>query len=216
MDEYTIRSIVRSEIAAKDIWTTLFGNPQMNYAISNHVNTYLDRNLQSRVDSSVKETVSQATKNIQIDGISSINSVLNNDKRVQHIINESVYNIQQMITSEIDSGIKKLKSAADTEITNVIREDRYNSINEKFLSDLKKKCEFQFNGLNSMISLELSKYSQTHENYVKELDSKCSELSTIKKDIKTLKDQQPLLIASSLSLGTLIGASAIYIMTNKR
>lgn len=211
-NEERIRSIVQSELRTNEMWNFFLGNPQMEREVSRKVNSYLDNNLHSKVVCAVDRSVSVATKSIKIDALNNVNDLLNNDSRIKSIVDESVRNIQSMVQSEIGNGMTKIRLEIDKSIGDVVKKDKYNSLNQAFLSNLSSQCDSTLQNANQRISAELDQVKKENYNFKLEVNSKCEQINSMQCDIAKLRNNQSSIVLSASFCGASLGLAGMFLI----
>lgn len=205
MSDRHIRSIVRDELATNEIWNLFFGNPQMERAVTRNVNSYLDTNLSGLVSNSVHTAVTSATQRVKIDALESVNDLLKNDMRMQGVITSSVAQTQQMVAGEVNKGEVQIANSVKREVSNVVSQGRYNSVNKGFLDNLSLQCASALNTTQSKVTAEIAQLHAANESIVQMK----TEMSHINKKIQTLQDDRASTIITSTVLGAAVGVGVM-------
>jgi hypothetical protein len=193
MSDYRVRQIVRDEMRKNEMWDYFWGNPITD----------------NKIRTQVQQVVALQLKQNKHEMSYEMNKYLNNDSRVRKCVDDVTIRVEGMVTSEVRNGADKIKQAVQAEIDGVVRADKYNSINQGFIADLKTKADYTVN-------TEISRLKTENNLITSELKTKYTQINNLEKKVDNVQNNMKVVFAGSTVLGATLGVIGSIIASSLR
>lgn len=140
MSEERIRQVLRDELSSS--W---YRQWWLNYGLSDLIRREVGSRLPSQVRDEVSSQVNQAVRSAvalrQLDAQREIRDSLREQSSFRELVQESVQEARRAVEGPLATAEHRITEAVNRAVEGVVRDDRYNLINQSFLSDLRRRSD---------------------------------------------------------------------------
>lgn len=197
-----IRQIVEEELnrTNRDITNQVI----QNYVLRNHIRSEINDQISSLLNPAVNNAVlmhmDSVRKSITIDSMDAIDRMLANDARMQQVTKDAAEIARNTIAPIIEDGKLQIQNVVKREVNNILRSDRYNTLNDAFLNDLSVKCSKSITDINNHSMEQLTKLNNSHLAHEKK----------VLDELEMMKQSQMKMVIGSSVCGALLGTGLTF------